>query len=187
MRYLLVLILLVVGIQSHAREIAGVEVAASVTNSEGVVLHLNGAGIRKKFIFDIYIAELYLQNPGKTTKAILAGDTARRMVMHILYDEISQDKLIDGWNDGFKGNSDDQVLDQLKENIAKFNEMFGEVKKGEQIVLDYIPGVGTKVTIAGVEKGIVPGKDFSDALLLIWLGEKPVTKSLKKELLGVSE
>jgi hypothetical protein len=40
------------------------------------------------------------------------------------------------------------------------------------------------VTIAKQEKGVVPGKDFNDALLRIWLGEKPVTKGLKEKLLS---
>ena len=45
-------------------------------------------------------------------------------------------------------------------------------------------GTGTQVTIKGTVKGVIAGKDFNDALLSIWLGEKPVTAKLKDEMLG---
>jgi hypothetical protein len=43
------------------------------------------------------------------------------------------------------------------------------------------------VTIAKEEKGVIPGKDFNDALLRIWLGEKPVNKGLKEQLLDYNK
>ena len=43
------------------------------------------------------------------------------------------------------------------------------------------------VTINGKNRGVVVGKDFNDALLKIWLGAKPVTKSLRNDLLGMSQ
>ncbi len=76
------------------------------------------------------------------------------------------------------------LLQRLQPRIDAFNAMFSTVKKGERIILDYIPGKGTVVTIAGEEKGTIEGKDFNDALLLIWLGEKPVNKKLKEMLLN---
>ena len=74
-----------------------------------------------------------------------------------------------------------------QQRIDQFNAMFTDAKKGDVIVLDYIPNQGTKVTIAGTEKGVIPGKDFNDAMLLIWLGDKPVTKDLRAKLLGAGK
>ena len=62
--------------------------------------------------------------------------------------------------------------------------MFVTVKEGDTIHLDYLPGTGTVVTVAGEKKGVVDSKEFADALFAIWLGEKPVTAELKKSLLG---
>jgi hypothetical protein len=62
--------------------------------------------------------------------------------------------------------------------------MFPTVKEGDVIYLDYIPGSGTRVTINGENKGLIPGRDFNNALLDIWLGEEPADKSLKKAMLG---
>jgi hypothetical protein len=33
-------------------------------------------------------------------------------------------------------------------------------------------------------KGMIEGKPFNDLLLSIWLGEKPVSKALRDDLLG---
>lgn len=167
-----------------AREIAGVDVPESITGADGVELKLNGAGIRSKLFFKIYIAQLYLQNPSSDVKSILADDGQRKMVMHFLYDEVDKEKLVSGWNEGFEGNLNKEQLAALDHKIKSFNEMFVTVKKGDTIHLDYLPGTGTVVSIAGEKKGVIEGKPFADALFSIWLGDKPVTSALKKSLLG---
>ncbi|BHH85059.1 chalcone isomerase family protein [Desulforhopalus sp. 52FAK] len=187
MRFLFIAVLLLVAGPSQAKEIAGVMVQEMVKTDTGIEMALNGAGIRSKFFFDIYIGELYLEKPSTDVKAILASEGNRRIVMHFLYKEVGKDKIVDGWNEGFAANSGTEEVEALQPRIDRFNEMFVDVKEGDRIQLDYVPEKGTVVTIAGKEKGVVEGKDFADALLLIWLGEKPVTKKLKKQLLSYSE
>ncbi len=169
---------------SGAREIAGVMVQESIQSENGVELLLNGAGIRSKFFFDIYIAELYLEQSAATAAEVIAGGGVKRIVMHFLYDEVGRDKLIAGWDEGFVENTTADKLKAIEERTIAFNELFVDVKKGDQIVLEFTPEAGTSVMIAGEKKGVIPGKDFNDALLSIWLGEKPVTKKLKGKLLG---
>jgi hypothetical protein len=109
------------------------------------------------------------------------------MVMHFLYDKVEKASLVEAWSDGFSNNTPADRLTALQQRIDQFNAMFTDAKKGDVIVLDYIPNQGTKVTIAGTEKGVIPGKDFNDAMLLIWLGDKPVTKDLRAKLLGAGK
>ena len=52
------------------------------------------------------------------------------------------------------------------------------------ILLDYLPGAGTRVTVSGDDKGTIPGEEFNRALLRIWLGDQPADASLKKAMLG---
>lgn len=182
--FLLCCCCLVLALPALAREIAGVNVAETLEGDGGAKLQLNGAGIRNKLFFKIYIAELYLEKPAGDGKAVLADDSRKRMVMHFLYEELTKEKMVEVWNEGFAANTTPEQLAALKDRIQQFNDMFVTVKKGEQVVLDYIPATGTKVTIAGAEKGVVAGKDFNDALLSIWLGDKPVSADLRKELLG---
>ena len=186
-RTLLLCCVLLTALPAGAREIAGVDVAESLKSDGGTTLHLNGAGVRSKFIFDIYIAQLYMEHPANSTEGILGAEGQKRIVMHFLYSKVEKEKLIDGWNEGFEENSTADELALLKERITRFNSLFVDVKKNDAIVLDFIPTTGTRVVIAGEEKGSVEGKDFNDALLKIWLGKKPVTSALRKELLNYKQ
>jgi hypothetical protein len=188
MRYFLVIcFLLLCSVSVSARDIAGVSIAERVDGANGVSLVLNGAGVRSKLFFKIYIAGLYLENPGNDVATILADEGQKKMVMHFLYDEVDKEKLVSAWNEGFTGNLSAEQIEELTPRIDRFNEMFDTVKKGDIISLEYLPGIGTKVSVAGVEKGSIEGKDFSDGVFAIWLGEKPVTPDLKKALLSYNK
>ena len=55
---------------------------------------------------------------------------------------------------------------------------------GDELIFDYIPGKGTIFTIKGEVKGVIPGKDFMEALFSIYVGAYPASEQLKKGLLG---
>lgn len=170
---------------TSANEVAGVNVPEQVDVNPGAVpLSLNGAGIRSKFFIKVYVGALYLPRKAGTAEQVLAENGSKRVAMYILYSEISKEKLVEGWNDGFRNNLAPAHLEQLRDRLERFNALFETVKTGDVILMDYLPEQGTRVTIRGQEKGIVPGKDFNDALLLVWLGEHPASGSLKKAMLG---
>lgn len=182
---LLICCFLLNAVSASAVEIAGVSLADKIQGEDGSQLTLNGAGIRSKLFFKIYVAGFYLEHPAKTSAAVLADSGHKQIQMHFLYDKVEKDKLIAAWNEGFEGNLSKDELQALADRISRFNAMFTDVKKGDTILLDYIPEKGTSVTVAGATKGVIEGKDFNDALLSIWLGKKPVTEDLKKSLLSM--
>lgn len=149
-------------------------------------LVLNGAGIRTKFIFDIYICGLYLESKTQNPVEILKSMKEKQIVMHFLYDEVSKEKLTSGWTDGFEENHSGEQMANLKERLTKFNAMFVTVKKGNVIKLDFHSNGTLAVTINGTVKGKIEGHDFQQALLRIWLGAEPVTENLKAAMLGLS-
>jgi hypothetical protein len=175
--------LLTFSLEASALEIAWVDVPKSVT-IENKALVLNGAGIRKKFFFKIYVGALYLPVKHTTVNSILNDVGGKRIVMSFLYKEVTAEDLVNGWNDGFTGNNSAKELKALQERINQFNSLFTTVHTGDEIRLDYLPGKGTQVSLNGTLKGSVPGEDFSKALLKIWLGSKPADKGLKKAWLG---
>ncbi len=175
--------LLAFSLEASALEVAGVDVPQSVT-IENKALVLNGAGIRKKFFFKIYVGALYLPVKHTTVNSILNDAGGKRIVMSFLYKEVTAEDLVNGWNDGFTGNNSAKELKALQERINQFNSLFTTVHTGDEIRLDYLPGKGTQVSLNGTLKGSVPGEDFSKALLKIWLGSKPADKGLKKAWLG---
>jgi hypothetical protein len=168
-----------------AMEIEGVEIpdTLSLPNSD-TTLVLNGAGVREKFFMDIYIGALYLESKTSTAKTILNDTGAASVLMHFLYSEVSKEKLTNGWSEGFEKNTSHAKMQAIEERITMFNKLFQTVHEGDVIRLDYLPESGTQVRINGEWRGKVEGNDFFRALLAIWLGEKPVTKSLRKGMLG---
>ena len=170
-------------LEATALEIAGVDVPQSVI-VENKALVLNGAGIRKKFFFKIYVGALYL--PAKLNKvdAILAETGPKRITMHFLYKEVSAEDLVKGWNEGFSGNNSAAQVKSLQARIDQFNKLFRTVKEGDVIRLDYLPEKGTQVYINDQQMGMVEGFDFNQAVLKIWLGKKPADDGVKKAWLG---
>lgn len=177
-------LLALISSSAAALEMAGVSIEEQVSQEDGTVLQFNGAGIRSKFVFKVYLAMLYLENPGSDRDQVMADPGARRLIMHFLYKEVSRDDLVEAWNAGFSNNGTPAQLELLSAEIERFNSMFDTVKEGDRIILDYVPGTGTIVTVASVEKGTIAGKDFNDLLLAIWLGDKPVGEKLRDALLG---
>jgi len=179
---LLAIAALLVGLMAYAGEREGVKFPDQITvGSTNLVL--NGMGIRTKFFFKIYIGALYLTAKESDATKILASDGPKQVVMHFLYKEVGKDKLIEGWDEGFKNNSADKVA-ALKDKIAKFNAFWSDMKTGDVAVLTYDPATGTKVEIKGKDMGTIEGKDFAQALFAIWLGPKPPTEGLKTGMLG---
>jgi hypothetical protein len=163
-----------------AVEIAGVKPADTVT-VEGKTLKLNGAGLRTKLMFKVYVASLYLETPSKDAAAIVSSDQVKSMRLSILR-SLKGSQVSEAIEEGFEKNSKAQMA-ALKPRLTKLGAMIPNVEKGDEIELAYVPGKGTVVKVKGAEKGVIEGKDFADALFAVWLGASPVQDDLKKELL----
>lgn len=147
---------------------------------------LNGFGLRKKFIVDVYYGALYVTEKSSDPLTITQADKAKGIVMHFVYKEVKASKLVETWKEGFAKTASNPST-ALKSRLETFEGYFTEsVKKGDEIRLLYEPGIGTHVVIKGQEKGVVPGADFMQALWGIFLGDKPASEALKKGMLGQS-
>lgn len=191
MNYKIILLLSLISFSSlpiQAKEIAGVNIPESISLSDqSTKLVLNGAGIRAKFIFDIYIGSLYLEKKAHTPTEVYNMHGEKRVSMHFLYSEVDKEKLVHGWNEGFENNLSEQEMKKFKSQINQFNNLFVTVKKGDVINLNFIPTTGTQVVINNKIKGLVKGDDFYVALLKIWLGEEPADSDLKEAMLGIED
>jgi predicted enzyme involved in methoxymalonyl-ACP biosynthesis len=165
---------------AFAAELEGVTSADSLT-VEGKALSLNGMGLRQKFIFKVYVASLYVEHPAKDTATLLKADEVRRVEMHMLRD-LDRNTIVDAIKTGFEKNAG-AGLPALQERLSKFIEKVTEVKKGATLIIQYVPGKGTKIE-GGKESYVAEGKDFADALFSVWIGQYPVDDGLKKGMLG---
>lgn len=153
----------------------------------GQTLQLNGVGLRRRAIFKVYVAGLYVTQKTNNAASIIGDKGPRRVSLRMLRDLDSQ-SFIDAFNDGLKSNHTDAQLAALKpqtDALAAAMKAIGEAKSGDAINFDYTPDAGTRISVNGQPKGAaIPGAEFFAAVLRIWLGDKPVDESLKKGMLG---
>jgi hypothetical protein len=167
---------------ASAGELAGVSMADQVTVGDDTLV-LNGMGLRKKFIIKVYVAGLYLPAKTKDAAKVMADDEARRTVMHFLYG-VSDDQLCEAWDEGLEANTPGASAEVTKK-FADLCGMMESIEKGQQMVLTYVPGTGTRVEVNGKAKGTVEGPAFARALWATWVGPKPGPgEDFKKALLG---
>lgn len=164
-----------------AGEVAGVTMPATET-IDGKPVKLNGMGLRKKAIFKVYVAGLYLETPSRDGAAVLAAEEIKSIRLHLLRD-LKSAQITDAIRDGFELNSK-AAVPALQERLTKLGTMIPDAAEGDQIELTYEPGKGTRVTARGTDRGTIEGRDFADALFAVWLGPNPVQDDLKKALLG---
>ena len=180
------LLLLLLAFPALGVEVAGlrIEEKDKIASSE---LTLNGAGLRKRAFFQVYVIGLYL--PEKKAAAADAIGTAgpKRVAIHMLRD-VDADQFSGALTDGMKDNISEAEMKALEPRMRQLVAVMGsmkEAKKGMRITLDWLPAAGTQLTVDGKLAGApIAGEDFYRALLKIWLGENPVQADLKKALLG---
>jgi hypothetical protein len=169
-----------------AAEVSGVKFDETVKVA-GKDLKLNGLGIRTKFIVKVYAAGLYLPEKKNTVADIMKVDGPRRLTL-VMMREISSDDFGQSFMTGLNNNIDKAEKTRYVTQISKFGEMFTAIeglKKGDVLHIDWIPGTGTQCELNGKKIGeALPDVNYYNAVLKIWLGDKPADSALKPLLLG---
>ena len=173
---------------AQAVEVAGVKLDDRLRLAPGgPELVLNGAGIRTRVFFKVYVGALYLPEKKAAANDVLALAGPKRVAMAMLRDLTAQ-QLSEALAEGISNNSSAAEQAALKARIDELlviMNSLGEAKKGDAITLDFLPESGTRVVVNGQPRGKpIMGDDFYRALLRIWLGDKPVDGDLKKGMLG---
>jgi hypothetical protein len=165
---------------SFGAKVSDVVIPDTIANN----LVLNGAGVRSKFFFDLYIGGLYLKQKSGDATHIIYADEPMAITLHITSSLISSKKMMDGTMEGFENSTNNQIK-PLKKEIDKFINVFkGDIKNGDIYDFIYTPSIGVKIYKNDKLSTIIKGLKFKKALFGIWLCEKPAQESLKKEMLG---
>jgi hypothetical protein len=172
-----------IGVQ--AAEVSGVRLddKAQVESKD---LVLNGAGLRKRFIFSVYVLGLYLPEKKTDAAAVLQLPGPKRALIHMMRD-VSADQFTEAMLDGLRPNVSEAEYNAIEPRLKQLMDLIAETKeakKGMTIAIDWT-GSATRLAFNGSPVGKpIPGEDLYRALLRIWLGDKPVQDDLKKALLG---
>lgn len=171
---------------AQAVEVQGAKIEDTATVA-GKTLVLNGAGARIKAVFKIYAIGLYLTEKKTNAADVLALNGPKRFKIVFLRD-LTSEEFGSAFLAGINKNLEKDEKTKYVNQITKFGDLFTEfegVKKGEVIIGDYNPAVGTTITLNGKQLGsALPDIGFYNAILRIWIGANPADNLLKPTLLG---
>ena len=109
--------------------------------------------------------------------------------MRMLLD-VSVQEFIKAIHVGIGRNAPQSAQAELAGRIERFDSQIrplGQVRKGDIVNLDYLPEQGLVFTHNARTMGAaIPGDDFYDAVLGIFIGPHPVDTALKAGLLGAT-
>jgi hypothetical protein len=158
----------------------------------GTKLHLNGAGVRYKFVVKVYTAGLYLPKKASTAEEVLAMSGPKKMSITMLRD-IDSNELGKLFARAVEDNTPKSEMSRLVPGLIRMSQMFSDCKKlnaGDSFTVDWVPGTGTVINVSNPKcpPHSEPFKEpeFFNALMRIWLGPAPADWKLKDALLGKS-
>ena len=79
-----------------------------------------------------------------------------------------------------------EEYDRIKTRLNRLNNTYQTVEKGDNSSLTFQPDIGTTLKINGSPVVTIEGEDFAKLYFTIWLGEFPISKSLRRDLIGSS-
>lgn len=166
-------------------EVEGVALEDSATVG-GTTLTLNGAGVGTRLMFKVYAMGLYLQTRARDARDALSVDGPRRLRIVLLRDVSGED-----FDDAVtRSAADDKDCDpRISEQMVRLGRAIARqpqgLRKGDILTLDWVPGTGTVIELNRRPlTGPMRDVAFYQALLNVWLGDRPADSRLKTRLLG---
>ena len=161
--------------------------ATATENSTGAPkrqMALNGTATRTVFGFDVYHVGLYVTRTSKNENMIYADPGKKRIQIKMLRD-VKGKKFESTVRKNIEENFTAAEKQKYNAELERFLDCFVDRKLAEDSVvhIDFLPGKGTRVALAGKHLDLIEGDDFYHALLRLWIGN-PLQESIKHGLLG---
>lgn len=181
--------LLFLSVYSNGLTISSVDLLEEIdASSKAPALKLNGAALRELYLLvETYVGALYLESPSQDPQYIINSQQYKRMEFHVVMKKVSARRLSNALKEALVLNITGEELTQLQPDIDTMLSFFeGNLRAGDKVTFDYDPKAGTKIGVGNQLKGVIPGKAFYSALLKVWVGENPVSREFKEDILGLS-
>jgi protein-S-isoprenylcysteine O-methyltransferase Ste14 len=170
---------------------SGVEYPDTVvveTPAGPVTLVATGAGLREKTVLnaDVYTVVSYIEDSAELGRplaaAILTLDAPKRLQMDMRR-HVGHGKLEETLTTVIHANVEDHA--SIARDLATFFAYFpDDAQDSDEIVFDYVPGVGLTTRLNGEKKGVIENFAFVTALWSVWFGEHPEDGSLQRALVS---
>lgn len=156
----------------------------------GQQLVLNGAGVRQVVWFKGFTVGLWVPRRSAEPSQLMTQDGAKRLRMALLVDNISSEELVKALQGGVVKRVSEADRERMKprlETLARQIRALGTFRENDMIDLDFLPSRGMQLRLNGQARGDwIPGADLYEAILSIYIGDRPVDKRLKPRLLGAT-
>lgn len=136
-----------------------------------------------KMFFKLYDAVLYTTTASSNSE-ILKAETSYCLQFRYLR-AIDKSIILESSAKMLQKNLSEKELNQIQRRVDTLNAAYRSVNKGDRSSLTYIPSEGTTLRINGQKITTIEGQDFAALYFKIWLGEKPISISLRDHLLGL--
>jgi hypothetical protein len=174
-------------IMSLTNTIHGAKIEGAVFDdrytAEDTMLKLRGVGLLRYLGFiKAYVGAFYLDESCTIDEAL--SDRAKRIEVQY-FQAIKGEDFGPATNKSVAKNVDPETFERLRPQLEYHNSLYVDVQPGDRYSLTYIPGRGTELALNGEPRGIIEGAEFAAALFAIWIGQEPIDKSFKKQILGL--
>ncbi|MEN8817500.1 MAG: chalcone isomerase family protein [Nonlabens sp.] len=186
MKKLLLVALALLGTYSATAQktINGVTVEKSITVASQELV-LNGAGMREKLWYDLYVGALYVTSKSSDGNRLVAADETMAITLDITDEAVTQEKMKTAVEEGFGDSVSNKERKAIQSEINTFIGFFKDaIVKGDHFEIAYVKGTGTVVTKNGKNLGTIKGLNFKKGLFGIWLGNDPADEDLKEGMLN---
>ena len=167
--------------QAFALDVAGVNVAPTVSARQKTLM-LNGAGVRKKLFIKVYVGSLYTERKVTTPAQLLADPGEKLIRMNFVYKKVEKEKIVEAFAEGLANNSPD--IARSAEAKAFLSSFTADFVAGDTVDISLSPDGTVAATHNGKALGTFRSPGLARGVLLIWFGEKPADGGLKKGMLG---
>ncbi|MHB1025621.1 MAG: chalcone isomerase family protein [Desulfobacteria bacterium] len=168
--------------QAFALEVGGVNVPPTVSVHQKT-LYLNGAGIRKAYVFvKVYVGSLYTERKVTSTAQLLADPGEKLIRMNFVHSKVEKEKIVKAFAEGLVNNS--PAVAQSAEAKAFLSSFKDDFVKGDTVDIVVSPDGAVTASHNGKNLGTVRSPALAQGVLLIWFGDKPADRDLKERMLG---
>ncbi len=152
--------------------------------AEEQVLPLRGWGIKKYFMFRVFLAAFYLGEAVRPEDSL--SDVPKRLEIHYFL-PVPGEQLAAETRRMIAESISPQAFGKIRKRLDVMDKYFVDLKPGDCYGLTYIPGKGTQFHYNGRLMGVIEGADFAFAVFTIWVGTRPLDRFLRAKLLGIQD
>lgn len=153
-------------------------------NDKPVELVLTGAAMRQKYFVNVYAIASYVQ-PGtaiRTAEELARADVAKQLIL-VMQRDVSGRDVAESFRAAIRANYPEPALNAEVDSLVKMLRE-GTARRGEQIMLTHVPGIGLQVNAPGKEPFVIKNPEFGKAVWDIYLGYYNVGDAVKNGLVS---